>query len=81
MSFNRQTSTIHNETTRPNENKFLTIIEAAQFLNLKLSRLRYLVFKKLVPHFKIGRSIMFSTEDLISWMISKKREPQRCANE
>ena len=59
-----------------NENKFLTLLEASEFLNLKVSRLRYEVFKKAVPFFKIGRSIRFSEKDLISWVMNQKQEPR-----
>jgi excisionase family DNA binding protein len=52
--------------------KLLTLVEAAEFLNLKVSRLRYEVFNKRVPHFKIGRSIRFDTEDLINWVKEQK---------
>lgn len=57
------------------ENKQLTIEQAANFLNLKVSRLRYEVFKKTIPHYKIGRSIRFSEQDLTAWLNSKKQEP------
>jgi excisionase family DNA binding protein len=63
-----------------NENKFLTLLEAAQLLNLKTSRLRYEIFHKSIPHFKIGRSIRFSEKDLISWIMSQKQEPREVAN-
>lgn len=60
--------------------RFLTLLEASQFLNLKVSRLRYEVFKKTVPFYKIGKSIMFSEKDLISWIMSKKQEPKEVSN-
>lgn len=55
------------------ENKLLTLIEASELLNLKVSRLRYEVFHKRIPHFKIGRSIRFSENELISWVMSQKQ--------
>lgn len=54
----------------------MTIEEAAQYLNLKLSRMRYEVFNKTVPFFKIGRSIRFSEKDLIAWVLMQKQEPK-----
>ncbi len=57
----------------PNCSKFLTLTEASQFLNLKISRLRYEVFHKKIPYFKIGRSIRFSENDLMSWVLSQKQ--------
>lgn len=53
--------------------QFLTIEEASEFLNLKISRLRYEVFKKSIPTIKLGRSIRFHEKDLISWVMSKKQ--------
>lgn len=55
--------------------EFLTVEEAAQLLNLKVSRLRYEVFRKSIPFFKVGRSIRFAERDLISWIMSQKQEP------
>lgn len=55
------------------ENKnLLTIEEAAAYLNLKVSRIRYEVFKKGIPCYKIGRSIRFSISELDSWVEKKK---------
>ena len=63
-----------------NENKFLTLLEAAELLNLKVSRLRYEVFNKSVPFFKIGRSIRFSEKDLIAWIMNQKQEAKEVNN-
>lgn len=68
---------VKNNNILDNKDKFLTVLEAASFLNLKVSRLRYEVFHKNVPHFKIGRSIRFSEKDLIAWILNQKQEPKR----
>lgn len=54
--------------------QLLTIREASNFLNLKVSRIRYEVFHRKIPHIRIGRSIMFSEKDLINWIACKKQE-------
>lgn len=51
----------------------LDAIQAATFLNLKISRLRYEIFKGRIPYIKIGRSIRFSKSDLLTWIESKKK--------
>lgn len=50
----------------------LTIAQASQFLNLKISRLRYLVFTRKIPFRKIGGSVMFLKSDLLEWVNSQK---------
>lgn len=52
--------------------KLLTLNEAAEFLNLKISRIRYEIFHGRLPHFKIGRSIRFDLDDLIKWVKDQK---------
>lgn len=52
--------------------EILTLFEAANLLRLKVSRLRYLILKKEIPHLKIGRSIRFNKSELQTWIESKK---------
>ena len=52
----------------PNNQTLMEIGEAAEYLRLKVSRLRYEVFIKRIPHIKIGRSIRFSKTQLDSWL-------------
>lgn len=54
------------------KSRYLTISEAAVFLNLKTSRLRYEIFHNKIPYLRIGKSIRFDTEDLKLWVSSKK---------
>ncbi len=51
--------------------KYLTIQEAASFLNLKESRLRYEMQKKHIPFLKIGRSVRFDKSEIEKWMQDK----------
>ncbi len=50
-------------------NKFLTIKETCQFLNVKESFLRKLIFKKEIPFHKIGEKLIrFQKEELLAWI-------------
>ena len=53
----------------------LTIEEAAQFLNLKVSNLRRAVFMKEIRYFKVGALIRFNKADLIEWLEDKLIQP------
>ena len=52
----------------------INIAEAAEFLKMKISRLRNMVFRKELPFFKIGASVRFNKADLLDWLRSKKQE-------
>lgn len=52
----------------------ITFQQACEFLNLKESRIRYLVFKRQIPFVKIGASILFDKPDLAKWIASQKVE-------
>ncbi len=49
----------------------MTVDEAAEFLNLKVSKLRKDIFNKAIPHYKIGALIRFKKEELIKWLDEK----------
>ena len=51
----------------------LTIEEAAFFLNIKVSKLRSMVFKREVPVIKIGRLLRFCKTELSIWVSQLKR--------
>ena len=55
-----------------NTKQLLTIEEACDFLNMKKSRLYYLVFHKQIPTYKIGKSLRFCANELNIWLESKK---------
>ena len=48
--------------------ELLTINEAAQFLNVIVSKLRREVFLKRIKHFKLGALIRFKKSHLIEWV-------------
>jgi excisionase family DNA binding protein len=54
-----------------NNFELLTIDQAAQFLNIKVSKLRREVFQKKIPHLKLGALVRFKKEALIAWAESK----------
>lgn len=60
-----------NQNTTKHSTEYLTAEQAACVLGLKLSRIRHLVFKKQIPHIKIGASIRFDREQLEIWINSK----------
>lgn len=57
--------------------KILTIKQAAEFLAMNESRIRYEIFKKNINFFKIGRSIRFDEKDLIAWVLDQKQEVKK----
>lgn len=53
------------------ELQLLTIEEASEFLNLKVSKIRKDIFKKNIPHYKIGALIRFKKVELQKWVDEK----------
>lgn len=60
-----------------NFKKLLSIEEASEFLNLKVSWLRSAVFKDKIPYLKVGRLVRFDQSDLVKWIEEKKEESKR----
>lgn len=55
--------------------KLMTINEASAFLNLKVSKLRSMVFRKEIPFIKFGRLVRFHAQDVEAWL-QLRRSPQ-----
>lgn len=55
---------------QPHE-ELLTIDEAAEFLNVKVSKLRREVFLKRIKHFKLGALLRFKRSHLTEWVNSQ----------
>lgn len=58
-----------------NENQnacLLTIDETSDFLNLKKSKIRSMVFKNQIPVIRLGRCLRFNRNDLVQWLSQKK---------
>lgn len=51
----------------------LSVKQAAAYLGLSESRLRYEVFIKRIPHVKVGRTVRFTTEQLDSWVLANSQ--------
>ncbi len=51
---------------------WITVKEAAIFLNIKEKTIYYLVNQGLIPHYRIGKMVRFNKEELENWMKSKK---------
>lgn len=49
----------------------MTIEQSAKYLNLKVSRIRNMVFLKSIPFIKLGASVRFDKSQLESWIKSK----------
>lgn len=52
------------------ESKLLNIEEAARYLGMPVSRIRYETFIKRIPFIKIGRSVRYIKEQLDAWIES-----------
>ena len=57
-------------------NKLLTVEEVAEFLNVKISWVRSAVFRREIPHVKVGNLVRFRERDLREWL-EKNSVPRR----
>jgi excisionase family DNA binding protein len=55
--------------------ELMTINEAAEFLNIKVSNLRSAVFKRKIRYLKFGALIRFRKSDLIEWLEARLVQP------
>lgn len=62
------------------EVQFMTIEEASEFLNLKVSKLRRDVFMKVIPYYKFGSLIRFKKDELLKWVEEKMVIPASMNN-
>lgn len=53
-------------------NALMNSSEAASYLRVSLSRIRYEVHLGRIPHIKIGRSVRFEREELLKWIEGHK---------
>lgn len=60
----------------PKEFELLTLEQTSDFLNVKISKLRSMVFKRQIPVLKLGGSLRFNKEDLKKWLNEMKRQAQ-----
>ena len=57
---------------KANSEVYLNLSEAASFLKLKPSTIYKKIAKKEIPHFKIGKNILFSKSSLVKFVQSHK---------
>jgi len=55
------------------DSKLLCINEASAYLNLKVSKLRAMIFKREIPLIKIGRLIRFDKCQIDQWLKQHRR--------
>lgn len=58
----------------PNDEKPLTIDEAATYLNAAKQTLYHLTSKREIPHLKRGRKLYFLKADLDKWLKSHRKK-------
>jgi excisionase family DNA binding protein len=63
-----------NETRATIKPRFMTVLEAAEFLRLAPKSLYSLVSQRRIPYRKAGRRLLFLESDLISWTQPPKRK-------
>lgn len=56
-----------------NKVTLLSVTDVANFLQLPISRIRYEIFRKNIPFYKIGRSIRFHLSDIWSWLETQRK--------
>ncbi len=54
------------------ENRYLSIDQAQRFLGLKRSRIYYLTSTGGIPFIRVGKTLLFDTQDLQRWLEGKK---------
>ena len=59
-------------TPEKNISKNLTLIEAAGYLNLSKATLYKYTSEATIPFYKVGRRILFKTEELDAWLTELK---------
>jgi excisionase family DNA binding protein len=52
----------------------LNIVEASQFTGIPINTLYGYTSRRLIPHQKIGRSLRFNRDELLSWLQENKRK-------
>ena len=57
------------------QKEILTFNDATEFLQVKESKLRSMIFRKEIPFYKIGALIRFDKKDLIDYLEKSKVMP------
>jgi len=56
-----------------NRKPFLDLTGAASYLNISKATIYTWTSKSQIPHYKVGRKLYFSVDDLNAWLMNKKR--------
>jgi excisionase family DNA binding protein len=56
--------------------EILTIPEVARYLKISKAKIYYLVQRREIPHFKIGRNVRVRESDLMKWLEKQKAQPE-----
>jgi excisionase family DNA binding protein len=67
-----QASLINSMTQQHSTIELMTVIEAAEFLKVSVATMRRLQQARAIPFFKVGGSVRFSKEDILTY-IEKQR--------
>ena len=57
--------------------EFLNVKDAAQFLGVSVDTIYSWTFKRVIPHYKLGKLVKFKRSELIQYMESNRVEPFR----
>lgn len=60
--------------TKPLEERFLSIDEAASYLNLARQTVYGLTSKRLIPFLKKGKKLYFIESELKNWLLSGRKD-------
>ena len=55
-------------------NKFISIQELSEYINIPIGSLYVMCCYKKIPHYKIGRRTVFRLKDIDRWLEDKKVE-------
>ena len=58
------------------QSPLLTVQEVAQYLNLKPSKIRMMVFHREIPFLKVGRLVRFHRQAIDTWILALSAEGQ-----
>lgn len=52
------------------DNKKFDVKELSEYLNISISMIRKLTSKKSIPHYRIGKKILFDANEIDVWLKS-----------
>ena len=64
-----------NEIMLGDAKRYLTVEHLLDLIPLKKSRVYYLVHTGEIPHFHLGRTLLFDREEIRAWIDTMKEQP------